>query len=296
MTQYGYVTVDVFTDRRFGGNPLAVVPDARGLSDEQMQCLAAEFNYSESTFVLPPDDPRHTARVRIFNRTHEMAFAGHPNVGTALVLARLRPELPPLLVFEEKAGLVEVSIERDAEGIACGASINAPQPLSTGGVLPTHRIAACLAIGAADIQTAIHPPIVASVGIPFVLAEVAESALSGAAPRIDAFQQLVDEFDELAGRLSLFFYTVAGENRIRARMFAPLAGTWEDAATGSASAALVALLLARSGAEQRTVDILQGVEMGRPSRIGARAWREGAGVHAAVQGRAVMMFRGEILM
>jgi trans-2,3-dihydro-3-hydroxyanthranilate isomerase len=272
------------------------VPDARGLTDEQMQRLAAEFNYSESSFVFPPDDPRHTAKVRIFNRTHEMAFAGHPNVGTAFVLARLRPELPAVLQFEEKAGLVEVTVERDAEGTVLGASVNAPQALTTGAILPPDRIAACLGIDSFDIETGIHPPMVASVGMPFVVAEVAGPALSPASPRMEAFQQLVDQHGELAGRLSLFFYAPAGEGRIRARMFAPLAGTWEDAATGSASAALVALLLARSGAAQRTVDILQGVEMGRPSRIGARAWREGGDIRAAVRGEAVMMFKGEILL
>src|SRR3954452_6822613 len=85
--RYPFTTVDVFTQERFGGNPLAVVVDARGLSDSEMQALAAEFNYSETTFVLPPDDSAHTAKVRIFNRTYEMPFAGHPNVGTAYVLA-----------------------------------------------------------------------------------------------------------------------------------------------------------------------------------------------------------------
>ena len=87
MPAYAFQTVDVFTDRRFGGNPLAVFPDAQGISDEEMQALAAEFNLSETTFVLPPSDPANSARVRIFNRTAEMPFAGHPNVGTGYVLA-----------------------------------------------------------------------------------------------------------------------------------------------------------------------------------------------------------------
>src|SRR2546421_12355699 len=100
-----YLTLDVFTETAFGGNPLAVVPDARGLTTAQMQAIAAEFNYSESTFVLPPDDPAHTAKVRIFNRTSEMPFAGHPNVGTAFALALL-PEregrtLASPVTFEE---------------------------------------------------------------------------------------------------------------------------------------------------------------------------------------------------
>src|SRR5256885_1593373 len=118
--RYSYITVDVFTDRAFAGNPLAVVTDARGLTTEQMQAIAAEFNYSESTFVLPPRDPAHTANVRIFNRTSELPFAGHPNVGTAFVLALLAERrgaaLLSELVFEELAGLVPVELMRDSAG------------------------------------------------------------------------------------------------------------------------------------------------------------------------------------
>ncbi len=296
MKTYHYFTLDVFTHQPFGGNPLAVVPDADGLTDAQMQRLAAEFNYSESTFVFPPDNPANTARVRIFNRTHEMAFAGHPNVGTAYVLASIRPGLPELLRFEEKAGLVEVKVVRSAEGEPRGASIVAPQSLSTGVVLPVDGIAACLGIAAGSVESSVHPPIVASVGMPFVLAQVSSAALSEARPQLDAFQRMAEQFSELQGRLSLFFYSPSSADLIRARMFAPLAGTWEDAATGSASAALVALLLSRSSAPQLAVEILQGVEMGRSSRIGACAWREGNAIHSAVEGEAVMMFRGEILL
>ena len=113
MPTFSFVTVDVFTNRRFGGNPLAVFPDASGLSDEQMQSLAAEFNLSETTFVLPAQDPSNTARVRIFSRTSEMPFAGHPNVGTGWVLAGLGRDREGMLRFEELAGLVEVRIERN---------------------------------------------------------------------------------------------------------------------------------------------------------------------------------------
>src|SRR3954452_16644628 len=113
-----FVTVDVFTDRRFGGNPLAVLTDARGLSTEQMQSIAAEFNLAETTLVLPPKDPAHTAEVRIFTPRHEMPFAGHPNVGTAFALARQgssygRPVTGEKLIFEEKAGLVPISLLKD---------------------------------------------------------------------------------------------------------------------------------------------------------------------------------------
>src|SRR5712671_6363736 len=135
MRTYSFVTVDVFTDRRFGGNPLAVFPDAGGLSDGEMQSLAAEFNLSETTFVVPPENPANTARVRIFNRTSEMPFAGHPNVGTGWVLAGLGRDRDGVLRFEEIAGLVEVRIERGAGGALAGAVIDAPRPLVLGPTL-----------------------------------------------------------------------------------------------------------------------------------------------------------------
>ena len=108
-----FVTVDVFTDRPFGGTPLAVVLDAQGLATERMQAIAAEFNYAETTFVLPPRDPRHTEEVRIFTPKAEMPFAGHPNVGTAFVLARANEKSGDRLVFEEKAGLVHMDLIRE---------------------------------------------------------------------------------------------------------------------------------------------------------------------------------------
>src|ERR1043165_6668195 len=113
--QRRYITVDVFTDRAFGGNPLAVVLDPQGLSTAQMQAIATEFNYSETTFVLPPRDAAHDAEVRIFTVTTEIPFAGHPNVGTAFVLAVQAAKAPGRLLFEEKAGLVPVEIMREQE-------------------------------------------------------------------------------------------------------------------------------------------------------------------------------------
>src|SRR4051794_21778203 len=146
MAAYSFVTVDVFTDRRFGGNPLAVFPDARGLSDAEMQSLAAEFNLSETTFVLPPADPANTARVRIFNRKAEMPFAGHPNVGTGWVMAGLGRAkggtTGGTMRFEEIAGLVEV------EAKAGQVTIAAPQPLSLGPHMPIDLLAGCVGIAA----------------------------------------------------------------------------------------------------------------------------------------------------
>ncbi len=295
MPHYAYETVDVFTDRRFGGNPLAVFTDARGLSDAEMQALAAEMNYSETTFVLPPTDPAHTARVRIFHRTAEMPFAGHPNVGTAYVMARHGRDRSGLLLFEELAGLVEVKVERDAAGEVTGAAIAAPQPLSTGIELPVEEVAACVGLAPADIVTAAHRPVQASVGVRFVLAEVGREALGRALPDISVYRRLAAAHPQLEGRLSLFLYVRDGAS-VRARMFAPLSGTWEDPATGSAAATLAATLLALEGGDSASFDLVQGVEMGRTSRLALTARRAPDGIRATVAGRCVPVFRGEAML
>jgi trans-2,3-dihydro-3-hydroxyanthranilate isomerase len=291
MPGYAFVTVDVFTDRRFGGNPLAVFPDARGIPDAQMQALAAEFNLSETTFVLPPDDPAHSARVRIFNRTSEMPFAGHPNVGTGFVLAQMDRDRDGVLLFEELAGLVEVRIARDANGAATDATIAAPQPLSLGPELAADDIARCAGIAREDVVVAAHPPVQASVGNPFVIAEVTRQALSRATPDAGRFRRVLDGAPALAGRFALYIYARDG-GRIRTRMFAPLSGTWEDAATGSAAAPLGALLLSLGGDAEAAHDIVQGLEMGRPSLLRVRAHRAADGIRATVGGGCVPVLRG----
>lgn len=292
MPSFRYETVDVFTEERFGGNQLAVFTDARGLTGEQMQALAAEMNYSETTFVLPPDDPANTARVRIFTRSHEMPFAGHPNVGTAFVLARHGRAKDGVLRFEEIAGLVEVRVAQDAAGVVTGAVIGAPQPLTTTIQLPATAVAASAGLDATDIVVTNHQPIRASVGVFFVLAEVKLEALGRAVPDLGQFRAVRDATPELDGRYSLFLYARDGE-AIRARMFAPLGGTWEDPATGSASATVAALLLSLSGEDQAGYTLTQGVEMGRPSLLQLKAWRTSEGVRASVGGSCVPVFRGE---
>src|SRR5262245_14367382 len=131
--RYEFFTVDVFSDKAFAGNPLAVFPDARGMSTKQMQQLAREFNYFESTFVLPPKNRAHTAQVRIFTPRDEIPFAGHPNVGTAFVLGRNRKD--KTFLFEEGAGVVPVDLMRSG-GRVVGAMLTAPQPLAVGDRIP----------------------------------------------------------------------------------------------------------------------------------------------------------------
>jgi trans-2,3-dihydro-3-hydroxyanthranilate isomerase len=297
MRTYEYYTVDVFTKRRFGGNQLAVFPEAQGIDDATMQALATELNYSETTFVLPPKDPANTANVRIFNRKHEMPFVGHPNVGTAFVLAQCGRANEGMLRFEEISGRVDVQLSKEA-GAVIGATIDAPQPLQILTSLPVPEIAACLSIAAADINVIEHPPVVASVGIAFTLVAVSAASLAAASPDLSAYRRLVAARPDLGGRLSILLYTPAGPDAgrdIRARMFAPLANTWEDPATGSANAALAAFRLSLSeDAETLHYNAIQGVEMGRESHMELRAWRAADGIRASVGGKCVSVFHGSI--
>lgn len=289
-----YVTVDVFTDARFGGNPLAVFPDARDLSDVEMQRIAAETNYSETTFVLPPVDPAHTARVRIFNRIAEMPFAGHPNVGTAIVLAGLGRDRDGWLRFEEPGGLVTVRVERAGDGAIVAAHVDAPVPLAIGAGLTAADVAACVGLSADDLVLDAHGPTFASVGLPFVFVEVRRAALAVARPDPGAFRALAEGLPDAAERLPIHIYAhldrAAG--RIATRMFSPLSGTLEDPATGSANAALAAFLLHLRGGAEAAFDVAQGAEMGRPSRLAVSAWRAGDGIRARVGGGAVLVFEG----
>jgi trans-2,3-dihydro-3-hydroxyanthranilate isomerase len=273
MRTVHYLTVDVFTRTRFAGNPLAVIPDARGLGDAEMQRIAAEFNYSESTFVLPAEDPANTARVRIFTPTAELPFAGHPNVGTGFVLGRQgelfgRP-VPDTLRFEERAGLVEIALVRD-EGAVVGARIAAPRPLAIVHSLDAETVAACASLDIADLQRDGMAPVMASVGLAFAFAELASlDALARARPNEAAFALAERRYPNDDDRFSLFLFHRLSATHLRARMFAPLSKTWEDPATGSASAALAARILSlrpeRDLAARLIID--QGVEMGRPSQI-----------------------------
>lgn len=300
MASYDFITVNVFTQRRFGGNPLAVLPDAGGLSDADMQAIAADFNLSETTFVLPPRDPRNHARVRIFTPKSEMPFAGHPNVGTGFVLAKMAGDPPEHYTFEELAGLVRVHILRDDKGAIYGARVAAPRSLSIDIDVPTELVAACAGLSRADIVTDAHNPLVASVGTPFVIAEVRSlDALSRAHPDLGAFRRGAQAHPELASRFNLHLYVRkdGDATRLRTRMFAPLSGVIEDPATGSANAALAALLTSLAPGENVDLhyEIEQGAELGRPSEIIASARKTAEGpVSASVAGSCVEVGRGKL--
>jgi trans-2,3-dihydro-3-hydroxyanthranilate isomerase len=294
--QRRYITVDVFTDRAFGGNPLAVVPDAGGLTTAQMQAIASEFNYSETTFVLPPQDAAHDAQVRIFTVNREIPFAGHPNVGTAFVLATLAKQPPARLLFEERAGLVPVAILQDG-GSVVGAELTAPERLSKFSQVSAEQAAACISLSPADIRTDRHPPQIVSVGLPFLIAEIASrDALRQARADAAAFARVFP----CDGCDAIYFYTSdvppAEACDLQARMFHPGAsGLSEDPATGSATVATAALLADLSSEKdgELKLRIGQGVDMGRPSLLLTRVVKQaGAIVSAHVGGRCVQMMEG----
>lgn len=293
-----YVTVDVFTDRIFGGNPLAVVLDCDGLSSAQMQSIAREFNYSETTFVQPASNPQHTALVRIFTPCVEVPFAGHPNVGTAVVLARELEKAghSPAVEFrfEEAAGVVPVRLQRES-GQVVGAELTAPEPLSVGPSVTAQEVARCLSLEAGDIDMVLHPPQVVSVGLPFLTVRLASrDALRRAKPDLAAHERLLPPL-----RTDAIFAYVADPQtgRLQARMFAPLDGCIEDPATGSATAATIALLASLDGKADAELawQIEQGVDMGRPSLLLGRTEKRRGVVHAVhVGGRAIEVMRGTL--
>lgn len=291
---YRFLICDVFTDVRFGGNQLAVLPKAEGLSTAQMQAIAREFNFSESTFVLPSDDG-NTRKVRIFTPSIEVPFAGHPNVGTAFALAndgafgQFDQSLD--VTFQEEAGTVPVAIQRDGEDrIWC--ELTAPQGLSLGKTVDASRAAAALSLDVGDIETANHLPQVASVGLPFLFVElVSLTALQRARADLDVLESLRD--DGIVPDVHL--YTRSNDKfDLRARMFAPLDGVPEDPATGSANCALAALLthLDTSDSTGGGWRIAQGVEMGRPSILMARTRRDTDRITTWIGGHSVLVAEG----
>ena len=297
--QLDFITVDVFTDRRFGGNPLAVVLNGRELTTEQMQSIAAEFNLAETTFVLPPKNPAHTAEVRIFTPRAELPFAGHPNIGTAFVLARPSSAnggvVREPIVFEERAGLVRLDLIRDGTSVV-GARLAAPQCLVRGEDIALDVVAAACSIGVSDIETANHPPCIASCGIPFALAELkTRSSLAAAQPRSEVFSEHL-RADRVTGVLLYAFDKERGVD-IQARMFAPLYGVPEDPATGSANVALAGFLASLRSETDLTLQlrIAQGVDMGRPSLLEAMAEKRNNRITGMwIGGRCVTMMRGSL--
>jgi trans-2,3-dihydro-3-hydroxyanthranilate isomerase len=294
-----FFTADVFTDRKFGGNQLAVFPDASPIDPSLLQAIAREFNFSETTFVLPPDDPKHTARVRIFTPGGELAFAGHPTVGTAHVLAAtgaigLTGDSTSI-VFEEKVGPVPVTIQ-SKNGKPDFVQLTAAMKPEAGPPPPSReKLAEVLNLSPESLRSGEWSPQALSCGTAFLFVPLVDrAAVAAARMNLDAWERTLRAYFTS----KVFVFAEGGERKdsqIRARMFAPGIGVPEDPATGSAVAALAGYLADRDPRRDGTLNwrVEQGFEMGRPSILEAEAdKKDGKLIITRVGGQTVMVTEG----
>ncbi|MET0647145.1 MAG: PhzF family phenazine biosynthesis protein [Pyrinomonadaceae bacterium] len=301
MRRLHYHLVDVFTDRAFGGNPLAVVTNGRGLLEETMQAVAKEFNLSETTFVLPPDDPRHDWRVRIFTPGSELPMAGHPTIGTTFVLAREylipRGERESNIVLEEGVGPVPVRVEFEG-GEPVFAEMSQPLPTFGPRLTDTTAVAAMISLGVEDLDSSL-PVEVVSCGVPFLFVPLRSlDAARRARPRADLIERAAEEHG-FPPEVFVFTREVeSASSTVHSRMFAPGFGITEDPATGGASGPLGCYLVRHGLVEcDPAAEIVseQGIEMGRPSYIRIRIERRGERITAVrVGGQCHFMGEGFI--
>lgn len=272
MRKLRYHIVDVFTNRAFGGNPLAVVTNGRGISPQLMQSMAKELNLSETTFVLPPDDPENDYRVRIFTPAAELPMAGHPTVGTSFILAREHMiELASdetTIKLEEGVGTIPVTLNFK-DGLPDLIWMQQPLPKFGPRFMDAHLIAEMLSIQEEAIETA-WPLEVVSCGVPFLYVPLKSlEAIRAIRFRLDVWEKVLGDF----GVSEVFVFTKETElegSSVHSRMFAPALGVSEDPATGGASGPLGSYLVRHKvfGETQRAeFTSEQGIEMGRPSII-----------------------------
>ena len=303
MPSIPFCTADVFTRERFGGNQLAVFPDASAIPEAAMPRIAREFNFSETTFVLAPGDPRHTRRVRIFTPGGELPFAGHPTVGTAFVLATIGEIAltgdETRIVFEEGVGPVPVTI-RSSGGSPGFAQLSVAQLPEYGPPPPSAEdLASALGLDAGDLLTGSLTPEAVSCGVPYLMVPVRDRAALGRIRlRLDAFERVLARY----WSSKVFVFCAEPElpgSHYRARMFAPFIGVPEDPATGSAAVAFGGYLAKRDARASGTLRwvVEQGFEMGRPSLLEVEAdKRDGAVTALRVGGNSVLVTRGTFLL
>ena len=288
---YDYMTLDVFTDRAFGGNQLAVLTDARGITDSAMQAIAREFGYPETTFVLPPGDPANTRHVRIFTPGGELPFAGHPTVGTACALAMSGHSPAGEIVLEEGVGPVPVTTINDQGAYSARLRLNRGPDVSEA-VPSAEDAAAALSLEPAEIADLFC----AGMGPRFTFVRVGSREIVDRA-QLDHQHWRRSLAETWGPQLFLFAGELSDGAELYGRMFAPGLGIAEDPATGAAAAAIVgaaAMAAAIRDGEFR-LDIVQGVTMGRPSLISASARLErGALASIEVGGSCVLMAQGKI--
>ena len=298
-----YLVYDVFTDRALAGNPLAVVLDCEGLDTAAMQAIAREFNLSESAFVLPPENPKHRARVRIFTPDYEMPFAGHPTVGSAVAVAEMdgAAGADSIFVLEEKIGPVRCAVRRGGGATFAEFDLaKLPERLKL--TADPEAIGAALGLGPHEIGFENHRVAFFSAGVPYVTIPVAGLKAAGKA-RLDnqAWAELAPRKSEWAFA-SPYVYcreTVNRESAFHVRMIVPGNPSYEDPATGSAAAAFAGAIMQfdRPGNGMSRFWIEQGLEMGRPSRIRLELDVESGKLDAGrIGGQAVKVAEGALFV
>ena len=299
-----FYTVDVFSNKIFGGNPLAIFTNTDDISNDLMQSIASEVNYSETVFIQKPKNKDNTAKIKIFTPKNELPFAGHPNVGTGFLLSCF-PNLIPgkysrnKMVFEEIAGLVNVIPEYNGATVV-GSKIEAPNKFHKLETVPTSAIQNCIETNEGSIITSNDPPIVAGVGLDFVIAEVQnQEILNNARCNISAFSEADKNFSYGDDFFSLMIYSRGDKQNIFARVFAPLSGIVEDAATGSACGALGALLASQNNNRNNKYNykIHQGEMIGRPSLINVSILKEKGQIKRTyISGECVLVSKGNFFI
>ena len=299
-----FYTVDVFSNKIFGGNPLAIFTNTDDISTDLMQSIASEVNYSETVFIQKPKNKDNTAKVKIFTPKNELPFAGHPNVGAGFLLSCF-PNLIPgkysknKMVFEEIAGLVNVMPQYNGATVV-GSKIEAPNKFHKLETVPTSAIQNCIETNEGSIITSNDPPVVAGVGLDFVIAEVQnEEILNNARCNISAFSEADKNFSYGEDFFSLMIYYRGNQQNIFARVFAPLSGIVEDAATGSACGALGALLASQSNDRNNKYNykIHQGEMIGRPSLINVSILKEKDQIKRTyISGECVLVSKGNFFI
>ena len=290
--RYDFMILDVFTDKAFGGNQLAVLTDARGISTDGMQKIAREFDFPETTFVLPASDPAHARRVRIFTPGGELPFAGHPTVGTACALVMSNQCAAGEFVLEEAVGPVFISATKEGGAFSARLRIErAPEVPET--VPAPSDMAAVLSLPPGDILRVFC----AGMGPRFTFAHVASRA-SVDRSRLDQQQWSSILADSWGAQVFVFAGEISDGAELYGRMFAPGLGIPEDPATGAAAAAIVGTEAVRNGSDRSgkfRLDIVQGVAMGRPSFLSASAEIAGGKVTAIeVGGGSAFVAEGRI--
>lgn len=299
MTRYKFYTTDVFTEQIFGGNQLAVFPDASGLETDLMQNIAKEFNFSETAFVFPPKDSNNTKKLRIFTPATELPFAGHPTVGTAYVLAAIGAI--PLtntktdIIFEEGVGLVPVSIYSQGGKPTSAYLTAAKLPELADNLISYDIIAQILSLEEKDLLLGEWQPQIASCGVPFLFVPLRDRpTLARASLHRDSWQKYLKSTS--APDIYLFcFDPEREESDIRSRMFAPSMGIEEDPATGAAASALAGYLGVRNSTTDGVIkwQVEQGFEMGRPSILQVEAEKtQGKITKVRVGGSSIMVTEG----